>query len=341
MIIQSDFKPPAWLSNPHLQTLWPYFMRSGMKIEVRRERLELPDGDFIDLDWNTCDGGAIVVLLHGLSGSVNSHYAKYTLRALQRRGMRGVLMNFRGASGEPNRLPRGYHGGETGDFAIVMQTLLRREPRTPIAAVGFSLGGNVLLKWVGEKQDKCPLYAAVAVSAPLDLDRTTVRLSQGFSRLYQWHILKCLKRDLLVKSRKVDLPVDVTKISSVTSFRQFDDSITAPLHGFRNAAEYYEYSSARRFLGGISVPTLILHALDDPFIPASVLPANTELTASTTLELSRHGGHVGFVNKASTSDGDWLENRITGFLNARLHTRVVTENSVIPLKTAADNPGSQ
>ncbi len=315
MIVQSDFKPPAWLSNPHLQTLWPYVVRSKMTVEVRRERLELPDGDFIDLDWNTCETGPIVVLLHGLSGSVKSHYAKYTLRSLRRRGMRGVLMNFRGASGEPNRLPRGYHGGETDDLTLVMDTLRHREPLTPIAAIGFSLGGNILLKWLGEQRGACPAYAAIAVSVPLDLNRTTERLGQGLSRLYQRHILNCLKRDMLLKAQQVEMPVDMDKLPSISSFRQFDDLITAPLHGFRNAAEYYECSSARRFLGGISVPTLILHAVDDPFIPPTVLPADGELASHTRLEISRHGGHVGFINDAAVFDGDWLENRITTFLH--------------------------
>lgn len=335
MITQSDFNPPPWLRNPHLQTLWAYTVRSRVRIEVRRERLELPDGDFIDLHWNTCEGGPIVVLLHGLSGSINSHYAKTTLRALRRCGMRGVLMNFRGASGEPNRLPRGYHGGETGDLSMVMETLRRREPGTPIAAIGFSLGGNVLLKWLGEQGMRCPLFAAVAVSAPLDLDLTTVRLGHGFSRLYQWHILNCLKRDMYLKSQKVTLPVDVDKLAHVFSFRQFDDLITAPLHGFRDAAEYYQSCSARPFLGTISSPTLILHATDDPFIPSSVLPRDDELTPQTILELSRHGGHVGFIDAATAVDGNWLEDRITMFLSSHLGKPVSSENSAIPLETAA------
>lgn len=322
MITQSDFRPPAWLRNPHLQTLWPYVVRSKLTVAVRRERLELPDGDFIDLDWNTCKSGPIVLLLHGLSGSVKSHYAKYTLRSLQRRGMRGVLMNFRGASGEPNRLPRGYHGGETGDLTMVMDTLRRREPLTPIAVIGFSLGGNVLLKWLGEQRDKCPAYAAVAVSAPIDLDHTTARLSQGFSRLYQRHILNCLKRDMRAKARQVVMPVDMDGLHAVSSFRQFDNLITAPLHGFGNAAEYYEHSSARRFLATISIPTLILHALDDPFIPPSVLPSNDELAPHTVLEISRYGGHVGFINDVAVFNADWLERRISAFLSDVINRQI-------------------
>lgn len=337
MITHSDFRPPVWLRNPHFQTLWAYTVRSRIKIDVRRERVELPDGDFIDLDWNTCDSGPIVIILHGLSGSIKSHYAKSTLRALGRCGMRGVLMNFRGASGEPNRLPRGYHGGETGDLSTVIETLRRREPGTPIAAVGFSLGGNVLLKWLGEQGEDCPARAAVAVSVPLDLDLTTVRLTRGFSRLYQRHILNCLKRDMRIKSRVIDLPFDMQKLAQVTSFRQFDDLITAPLHGFRNAAEYYKRCSARRYLGDIARPTLILHALDDPFIPPSVLPYESELTPQTTVELSRHGGHVGFIEEAIADKKGWLETRITDYLNHHLGRQAPARDHVIPLDTAVND----
>lgn len=337
MITQSDFKPPAWLRNPHAQTLWAYTVRSRVHVEVRRERLELPDGDFIDLDWNACEEGPIVVVLHGLSGSINSHYAKTTLRALRRCGMRGVLMNFRGASGEPNRLPRGYHGGETGDLSTVIDILHRREPGTPIAAIGFSLGGNVLLKWLGERGERCPAVAAVTVSAPLDLDRTTKRISRGFSRLYQWHILQCLKRDMRVKAQQVNMPVDVRRLPQVSTFRQFDDLITAPLHGFTNADEYYASCGARRYLGTIARPTLILHAMDDPFIPPSVLPGDNELGPQTTMELSRHGGHVGFINAASAAKGGWLENRIMTYLSGHLSGRAATEDCVIALKAAVDS----
>ena len=317
--MQGGFTPPAWLRNPHLQTLWPYLIRYRTHAQVRRERLELPDGDFLDLDWNLAPAGPTVLILHGLSGSVDSHYARTLLTYLQRRGLRGVLMNFRGASGEPNRLARSYHGGETGDLSAVVQILRRREPAAPLAAVGYSLGANVLLKWLGEQGHRAPLDAAVAVSVPFDLGRSTARLMQGFSRLYQWHILRNLKQALAIKARTVPLPFDVHAAERIGDFRRFDDLITAPLHGFRDADEYYTVCSAVRYLGAIRVPTLIVHAADDPFVPPDALPGPDGLSETTVLELSRHGGHVGFVGEGrALSREGWLDGRIGAFLCDRL-----------------------
>lgn len=319
MIIQSGFTPPAWLRNAHLQTLWPYFLRYRSRPQVRRERLELEDGDFIDLDWNLAAGGPVVILLHGLSGSVDSHYARSLLAALQRRGIRGVLMNFRGASGEPNRLPRSYHGGETGDVSTVIEILRRREPDTPLAAVGYSLGANALLKWLGEQGRRAPLCAAVAVSVPFDLSRSTTRLTQGLSRLYQWHIIRSLKRALAFKARTVELPIAPSVVRDIADFRRFDDLITAPLHGFRDAEQYYRRSSSAGYLRDVRVPTLIIHALDDPFVPPAAVPDRSALSPDTVLELSRYGGHVGFVSRGSALSGrGWLDGRVLEFLCARL-----------------------
>ncbi len=319
MIVESDFTPPAWLRNPHLQTLWPYAARYRVSVRVRRERLELPDGDFLDLDWTLGGAGPVVIILHGLSGSVDSHYARSLLTGLHRRGLRGVLMNFRGAGGEPNRLARSYHGGETGDLSTVVETLRRREPHTPLALVGYSLGGNVLLKWLGEQGRRAPVCAAVAVSVPFDLSRSTTRLMQGFSRLYQWHILRSLKQALYAKARTLDLPIDLSMVKDISTFRRFDDLITAPLHGFRDAEHYYRRSSAIGYLDAIRVPTLIIHALDDPFVPASAVPAPSALSENTVLELTRHGGHVGFVSRGGALARDsWLDGRILTFLGARL-----------------------
>lgn len=328
MIIRSGFTPPMWLRNAHLQTLWPYAARYRIRTRLHRERLELADGDFIDLDWNLAEGGPLVILLHGLSGSADSHYARSLLTALQRRGLRGVLMNFRGASGEPNRLARSYHGGETGDLTTVIELLRRREPHTPLAAVGYSLGANVLLKWLGEQEQGAALCAAVAVSVPFDLGRSTVRLMQGLSRLYQWHILRSLKRALAVKARRVELPIDLSALQGVSDFRRFDDLVTAPLHGFRNAEHYYRRSSSAGYLRAIGVPTLIVHALDDPFVPPAAVPDRSALSPTIVLELSRYGGHVGFVSHAAPSGYGWLDGRILEFLRTRL-----------PLGPAAGAPG--
>ena len=191
MITTSRFKPAWWLPGPHLQTLWPNLLRHP-RIAVRRERLELPDGDFLDLDWSTGSSGPLVVILHGLEGSSRSPYAAGLLNALQRRGWRGVVMHARGCSGEPNRLPRGYHAGDTADLDYCVRELRRREPHTPLAVVGYSLGGSVLLNWLAETSVPRDIAAAVAVSVPFRLEDTAERLQRGFSRLYQRALLRSL-----------------------------------------------------------------------------------------------------------------------------------------------------
>src|SRR3990167_580396 len=177
----NQFKPAWWLPNSHLQTLWPAICRKRKKLSLQRERFELPDGDFIDLDWLKKDqSGPLVLILHGFEGSVESHYAAGILQTLNRKGWRGVFMHFRGCSGEHNRLPRGYHSGDTHDVRYVIQTIRKREPKTPIAAVGYSLGGNVLLKWLGETGEQNPLKAAIAISVPFELHKAAARIQQGF-----------------------------------------------------------------------------------------------------------------------------------------------------------------
>ncbi|MGH8459084.1 MAG: YheT family hydrolase, partial [Nevskiales bacterium] len=187
MIVESEFRPAPWLKNPHLQTIFAASLRPRPRLRLRRERIELPDGDFLDLDWadaGTRPGAPVVILLHGLTGSIQSKYARGLMRRLNALGWRPVLMHFRGASGEPNRLPRGYHSGETTDINFVAQLLQGREPRTSLAVVGFSLGGNVLLKWLGEQGHAAPVATAVAVSVPFDLRLCAAAMRQGFSRVY-------------------------------------------------------------------------------------------------------------------------------------------------------------
>src|SRR6185437_406987 len=190
----SPFKPAWWLSNPHLQTLWPTLCRQPIKnLSLRRERFELHDGDFLDLDWSDGGTGPIILILHGFEGSIKSPYAKGMLQAIHNKKWRGVFMHFRSCSEEYNRLPRIYHSGETNDVTTVVTELKNREPSTPIAAIGFSLGGNVLLKWLGETGHANPLTAAVAISVPFELQKAANRINKGFSRVYQWHLLKSIR----------------------------------------------------------------------------------------------------------------------------------------------------
>ncbi len=317
-IVASGFTPAWWLPGPHLQTLWPAWVRRAPPIPMTRERLELPDGDFIHLDW-AGESGPIVVILHGLQGSSRSPHVRGLLGALCRRGWRGAVMHFRGCSGEPNRLLRTYHSGETGDVGHVVRLLRERHPSTPCAAVGFSLGGNVLLKWLAERGDRAEVAAAAAVSVPFRLADAADRLERGFSRAYKRHFIADLHRTVLEKFKHRPGPLDLEAVRRESSFRGFDNRVTAPLHGFRDAEHYYNVASCRQYLRGVARPTLIVHALDDPFMTRDVVPRREELAPSIRLEISASGGHVGFVGgSAPWSARYWLEDRIPRFLAGQL-----------------------
>lgn len=318
--MSEEFKPAWWLRNPHLQTLWPTLCRRPLKdIALRRERLELADGDFIDLDWlgPEKNGAPLVLILHGFEGSVNSHYAKGMMLALEKQGWRAVFMHFRGCSGEHNRLSRSYHSGETSDVATVSQILRKRDPHAPLAAVGFSLGGNVLLKWLGETKQQNPLTAAIAISVPLQLEKTVWRIRQGFSRVYEQHLLKCACARLKSKFEKNPGPIEHSQFLQIRTMRDFDDKVTAPLHGFSGADEYYFKSSSRQYLHAIQVPTLLIQAKDDPFMTPDIIPMPDELSEYVKLELTDLGGHVGFVSgRFPWRPEYWLEQRVPAFLRA-------------------------
>ncbi|MFL6621944.1 MAG: hydrolase [Sulfurifustis sp.] len=330
----SPFVPAWWCRNPHLQTILPNRLRTPPSLRWRRERIDLPDGDFVDLDWTPNSDGPIVLLLPGLQGSSRSCYVAGLAHALDHCGWRAAVMHFRGCSGEPNRLPRSFHCGETGDVGYVAEWLKQREPRTALAAVGVSLGGNVLLKWLGETGARSPLVAAVAISVPFVLDRVMDKLETGVSRLYQWDMLRSLRVAFEQKRRVVKFPDTVGNFSRLRRLRDFDDYVTAPLHGFRNAAQYYATSSARPYLRHIRVQTLIIQAEDDPFMPPDVIPQAHELPACVTLEAHRHGGHVGFVG------GRWpwrpryfLEERVPEFLEPHLRVRRVPARTLRATQT--------
>lgn len=315
MITASAFRPAWWLPGPHLQTLYPSLFRRRIIPPLSRQRLELPDGDFLDIDWTGPANGRPVLVLHGLEGSLESHYAGALLARLGAAGYHAGLLYFRGRSGEPNRLPRSYHSGDTADLDHVVRTLRGTRPRPPVALVGFSLGGNVLLKWLGEQGSAAPACTAVAVSVPFDLDRTARRLEHGMSRIYRNHLLAKLRRSVIAKAARHRPPVPLDDLARLRSFHAFDDAITAPLHGFAGVEDYYSRSSCGRYLGAIRVPTLILQARDDPFLPPDALPAADDLGPAVTLELSEHGGHVGFVaGRNPAAPLYWLEERILGHL---------------------------
>ena len=315
-VVPGTFTPAWWLPGPHLQTLWPALVRRPPRVAMTRERVELPDGDFVDVD-RAGESGPIVVVLHGLQGSSRSPHVRGLMGTLDRHGFRSAAMHFRGCSGEPNRLLRTYHSGETGDLEFVVQRLCNRHPATPLAAVGFSLGGNVLLKWLAERGAGAEVAAAAAVSVPFRLDRVADRLERGFSRIYKRHFIADLHRTILDKFRNRPGTIDLDAMRRDWSFRGFDDHVTAPLHGFRDAEHYYAESSCRQYLRDVARPTLILHSLDDPFMTRDIVPGGDELSPSIRLECSAAGGHVGFVDGGMPwSARYWIEERILRFFAA-------------------------
>jgi len=315
------FKPPWWLRNRHAQTLWPTLGRRRVRLNLRRERIDLPDGDFLDLDWTSGESGPIVVVFHGLMGSIDSPYARGMLKQVNHAGWRGLFVHFRSCSGEPNRRDRFYHSGDTGDMAFVINEVKRRFPDEPVAAVGYSLGGNALLKWLGETGETNPLAAAVAVSVPFDLQSVADTIHLGFSRTYEKHLIERLNASVKAKLELggYSMPVSEDDLRRLQTFWEFDEAVTAPLHHFRDARDYYVTCSARQCLSTIRKPTLILHAKDDPFMTPDVIPKESELSDSTRIEISESGGHVGFIHGAFPWTARyWLEERIPEYLKALL-----------------------
>jgi len=314
-IIQSNFRPAWWLSGAHAQTVWPSLFRRRFLPRITWERVELDDGDFIDLAWSGPAGGRIVLFLHGLEGSLQSPYAGGIMRQLNQRGFRVCLMHFRGCSGEPNRLPVSYHSGKTDDPQRILEHIQSSQNRNIYAAVGVSLGGNVLLKWLGEKGPHMPLQKAVAMSVPFQLDAAARRMQQGLSRYYQRHLITHLQESYREKFSRIGSPLDVD-VNKLTTFYLFDDQITAVLHGFDGVDDYYRNSSSRQFIPRISVPTLILHARHDPFMFPDTAPSEEELPENVWLEMPEHGGHVGFISGLIPGWADyWGERRIAQWLS--------------------------
>lgn len=321
------YRAPSWLPGGHAQTIYPLLIKPE-PLPYRRERWETPDGDFIDLDWIEAQAGAsavdekpLVALFHGLEGSSNSHYAIALMRALSAIGWGGVVVHFRGCSGEINRLPRAYHSGDSEEIDWVLQRLQQRFPTRSRYAVGVSLGGNALLKWLGEREFRAAdsIRAAAAISAPLDLTACGHHLARGFNRVYTKHFLQTLKAGATAKLQHYPGIFDERRMRAAASLYEFDDAVTAPLHGFSSADDYWRRASSKPWLGAIRVPTLILNARNDPFLPVEALPTPEQTSAQVTLEFPRQGGHVGFVS-GSTIDPtagtclpgqlDWLPQRI-------------------------------
>lgn len=311
---------PAWLPGGNLQTLYTAAFLRGPDIEYRRERWEWPDGDFVDADWVDADkpDAPIVVLFHGLEGSSQSFYARDLMGALKRKGWRGVVPHFRGCSDEPNRLPRAYFAGDAAEIEAMLRRVKTAFPAAPIYAAGVSLGGNALLKWLGEAGDRAGelVDKAAGISAPLDMNAAGHALDSGFNRsVYTAHFLVSLKRKALHKAAQFPGLLDAPAIEAATTFQEYDTLVTAKLHGYEHAEDYWTRTSSKPGLKNIAVPTLVVNAKNDPFLPANALPSQAEVSASVTLEQPDEGGHVAFPGGPFPGNIDWLPNRLLEFFS--------------------------
>ena len=308
------YRAPAWLPGGHLQTIYANLFLRVAPVAYRRERLELPDGDFLDFDWVDAQACTpAVVLFHGLEGSADSPYARDLMAHAQARGWHGVVAHFRGCSGEDNRLPRAYFAGDSDDIGCILHHVKAQHAAAPVFAVGVSLGGNALLKWLGEQGDAARLLVerAAAVSAPLDLTAAGHALDRGFNRhVYTARFLHTLKAKALRKASRFPGALDADAIAAATTFREFDTLVTARLHGFRDAEDYWLKVSSKPWLKSITVPTLVINARNDPFLPAWALPTQDEVSPAVTLDQPETGGHVAFPSGPFPGNPDWLPQRL-------------------------------
>lgn len=324
------YRPAWWIPGAHAQTLWGKFFRPRPRLPATLERWDTPDGDFLELYRVAGESGAArLVLLHGLEGNIRSHYVGAFFEEARRRGWQANLIVFRGCGTELNHAARFYHSGETTDLAFVLDRLEAEDPRGPIVLAGVSLGGNVLLKFLGERGDRVSrlIVAAAAISVPFDLERGAHFIATGFSRIYDRHFLSTLRDKALRKLERYPGLFSREQLARARTLVEFDDAVTAPVHGFLDAHDYYSRSSSLNWLSGIRVPTFLLSAVDDPFLPAAVLDEVREVAranACLTLEFTPNGGHVGFVG------GRWpwhpiyyAERRASEFLAAALRGEFV------------------
>jgi predicted alpha/beta-fold hydrolase len=305
-ISEYTYTPAWWVPGAHLQTLWGKLLRRPPGVATRVERWATPDGDELEirrLDPDPHSDGRTprLLILHGLEGTIRSHYVRGMLDQARRHGWAADVLIFRGCNGELPRARRFYHSGETSDLDLVVRRLTIDHPDQPLILAGFSLGGNVLLKWLGERGDQLPVevVAAAAVSVPFDLEQGSRYIEAGFSRLYTRHFLRTLRDKALRKLVEVPDLIDASRLRGARTLTEFDDAVTAPMHGFEDAHDYYARSSSMHFLKLIRRPTLLLSARDDPFLPSKVLDdvlMMAQGSLDVVCEFHHRGGHVGFVS---------------------------------------------
>jgi uncharacterized protein len=316
-VLVSRFRPPFFLCNGHVQTVLATLLPAESSVELQRERLELSDGDFLDLGWVRKGANRLAILSHGLEGSSDARYIRGMAARLNAAAWDVLVWDFRGCSQESNRLPRLYHSGETGDLGAVIDFAANRY--SLISLVGFSLGGNLILKYLGESNPHPAIVSAAAISAPLDLAATARGLDRHWSKeIYRRSFIKSLIAKVETKAARFPDKFDVTGIRTIQTFEEFDDRYTAPIHGFRDAADYWAKTSARQYLDRITVPTLILNAADDPLLTPESLPVpEAERNPCLFLEMPKSGGHLGFIDLVHGIE-PWSERRVIEFLETGL-----------------------
>jgi predicted alpha/beta-fold hydrolase len=316
-----NYHSPRWLPGGHLQTIYPAKYLAKPEVDFRRERWPTPDSDFIDVDFvDGAPGQPFVVLFHGLEGSSDSHYARSLMALLKAKGWSGAVPHFRGCSGEINQAPRFYHSGDAEEIGWVIKKLQasyrNNNPDGKFFACGVSLGGNALLRWLGEAQQQAHIVdAACAISAPLDLAAGGVALSSGFNMIYTRNFLQTLKPKCLKKLEQFPHLFDREKMLGAKNLYDFDNVVTAPLHGYRDTNDYWHRASAKHILEDISVTTLVFNAQNDPFLPARHLPRKA--SPQVTLEYPKQGGHVGFASGELPGNINWLSNKILHFFDGK------------------------
>ncbi len=318
----SPYRAPWWLPGGHLQTVYPALRRPA-RVATRRERWETEDGDFVDVDWaGEAHSPRTLALFHGLEGSSDSHYARAVTAHAVLSGWRVALPHFRGCSGEPNRLARAYHSGDSAEIGWILHRLADHPASggSRLYVAGVSLGGNALLKWLGEQAEAAAtvIRRAVSVCAPIDLAAAGNSLDRGLNRpLYARHFLATLRSKALAKLARFPELYDAGRVRKARTLREFDDVVTAPLHGFRDADDYWHRASSAPWLAHIRVPTLLINSRNDPFLPEAALAAATRTAAhGVVLEFPSQGGHVGFVEGPFPGRHSWLPRRILEFLSA-------------------------
>ena len=309
----APYQAPLWLPGGHAQTIYPVLFAPRPRVTYRRERWTTPDGDFVDVDW--ADGAdrdaPLVALFHGLEGSSRSHYAVSLMRAvIDDAGWRGAVVHFRGCSGEPNRLVRAYHSGDSAEIDWMVRRLA--QSATTLYVAGVSLGANALLRWLGETGNEATRVVAreAAVSAPLDLMAAGNALDRGFNLLYTRHFLTTMRRKAIAKLARHPDAYERAAVARTRTLREFDDLVTAPLHGYRDTDDYWTRASSKPVLRHIAVPTLLINARNDPFMPQEALPMAHEVSSAVTLEQPAEGGHVGFVSGPFPGRLTWLPSRL-------------------------------